>query len=280
MAGLDKNIGFIGGGNMAEAIAGGMIQAGVCAAEQIWASDISAARLDYLARTYGIHASDDNYAVFDECGIVVLAVKPQIMDAVLTDIAEKCGAGDVAETDRLIVSIAAGIPIAFIESRLGKNLPVVRVMPNTPALALSGMTGMSVNANVSEQDRRNARTILESIGRVIELDEQYLDAVTAVSGSGPAYVFYFLEAMMAGAVALDLSAEDAAALTLETVKGAVALMEARGEAPEELRHKVTSPGGTTEAALKVMTGAGLDKTIAAAMKAARDRARELSPGQG
>ncbi|MDY6903472.1 MAG: pyrroline-5-carboxylate reductase [Thermodesulfobacteriota bacterium] len=277
MAVLEKNIGFIGGGNMAEAIAGGMIQAGVCRAEQIWASDISEERLDYLARTYGIHTSMDNCAVFAACDIVVLAVKPQLMDRVLTDLTEQCQSEEGAARDRLIVSVAAGIPIAFIESRLGKDLPIVRVMPNTPALALSGMSGMSVNVNVGEQDRENATRILESIGKVIIFDEVYLDAVTAVSGSGPAYVFYFLEAMMAGGAALGLSAEDAKTLSLETIKGAVTLLEGYGEAPEGLRRKVTSPGGTTEAALKVMTDAGMKETIQAAMKAARDRARELSP---
>ncbi|MDY6824641.1 MAG: pyrroline-5-carboxylate reductase [Thermodesulfobacteriota bacterium] len=280
MAVLGKNIGFIGGGNMAEAIAGGMIQAGVCTAEHIWASDVSGERLEYLSRTYGIHTGTDNGEVFAACDIIILAVKPQIIDPVLTDLAEKCRTGEVAARDRLIVSIAAGIPISFIESRLGKHLPVVRVMPNTPALALSGMSGMSVNASVSEQDRENATRILESIGKVLILNEMYLDAVTAVSGSGPAYVFYFLEAMMDGAAALGLSSEDAETLTLETLKGAVTLLEARGETPADLRRKVTSPGGTTEAALNVMTGAGMADTIAAAMKAARDRARELSPIEG
>lgn len=277
-----QRIGFIGGGNMGEAMIGALTRTGVFAPTDVRASDVSAERLDYLRNAYGIRPADGNADVFRESDVVVLAVKPQQMDAVLGEIA---GAADYrVDRRKLVISIAAGVPIARIEGTLyppldeaaRERLPIVRVMPNTPALVGAGMSGMSPNRHASEADAAAAREILAAMGRVMEFDETHLDAVTGVSGSGPAYVFYLAEAMAEGGVASGLDPSAAAELALATIEGAARLMRERGEDPADLRRKVTSPGGTTEAALKVMEDNGVRRHIADAVVAATRRGRELS----
>ncbi len=282
MARLDRRIGFIGAGNMGEAIVGALIQAKIFAPERIQVCDVSPERISHMEAAYGVEAASNSTRLFLENEIVILAVKPQGMEAVIREITDAEDYGVAKRT--LLISIAAGTPIRKIESlfyeKLGekeqKNLPIIRVMPNTPALVLAGMSGMSANDNARKADLETARTILESMGKVIQFDEEKLNAVTGVSGSGPAYVFYFIEAMIEGGVACGLSGADAAALTLETFKGAAALLEARGESPESLRRKVTSPGGTTEAALKVMEEKRVKEAIRDAVAAATRRGEELS----
>ena len=279
---LDKKIGFIGGGNMGEAMINGLVKSGLCEPEAIWASDVREARLRFLEDTYGVNTTMDNEALFDGVDIVVLAVKPQQMDEVLEGLA-----GTFPQSIKgvkLIISIAAGIPIRKIEGKLYEPLdenskallPIVRVMPNTPALVLAGMAGMSGNQHAQERDLVHARLILEAIGKVIELNEEDLDAVTAVSGSGPAYIFYFIEAMVEAASGLGLRPSHALQLTLETTKGAVKLLEETGEAAESLRKKVTSKGGTTEAALNVLGRHEVKEHFVEAIKAAAKRSRELA----
>jgi pyrroline-5-carboxylate reductase len=282
MSQLDKTIGFIGSGNMGEAMINGLVASSLCKPDQIWASDLREARLSQLEKSYGIHTTTDNQAVFEQSDVVILAVKPQHMDVVLEEIA-----GTLPQTIKgvkLIISIAAGIPISRIENHLyppmdqdAKGLlPIVRVMPNTPALVLAGMAGMCGNTYAKKADLQNAQEILEAIGHVIQFEEDDMDAVTALSGSGPAYVFYFIEAFSEIGSKLGLRPSQALRLTLETFKGAVKLLEETQESAASLRKKVTSKGGTTEAALGVMEKYQVKKAIMEAVEAAAKRSRELS----
>lgn len=279
---IKGRIGFIGAGNMGEAIAGAIVGAELAAPDTITMSDVSETRLEYMNRTYGVKGNTNNTEVFLESGIVVLAVKPQQMDAVL---AETAGAPSYDVTDRkIVISIAAGIRIERIENILyapldasrRKNLPIIRVMPNTPALVLSGMSGMSHNIHAIPEDLDAAEQILTAMGKVYRCPESRLDAVTAVSGSGPAYVFYLIEAMIEGGVQAGLPEKDAETLALATIEGALRLMAEKGEPAQSLRKKVTSPGGTTEAALNVMESGAVKSNIVKGIKAAADRAAELS----
>ncbi len=279
---LGKRIGFIGSGNMGEAMINGLIKSGLCAPEEIWASDLREARLANLKRAYSINTSTDNLDVFSQADIVVLAVKPQHMDEVLESLAKTFP--QTLKGVKLIISIAAGFPIEKIEGHLyppldqnAKGLvPIVRVMPNTPALVLAGMAGMAGNAYTKASDLDNARTILEAIGKVIQFEEKDLDAVTALSGSGPAYIFYFIEAFVEVGARLGLRPTHALGLMLETMKGSVKLLEETGETATSLREKVTSKGGTTEAALNVMNRHQVKKHLMEAVEAAARRSKELS----
>ncbi len=279
---LDHKIGFIGAGNMGEAFILALLRSGIFSAEMIVANDLSRERLEAMKNKYGITTGWDNKDLFNSCDIIVLAVKPQHLQLVLSEIS---GGPDYKITSRkLIISIAAGIPLRTIERLLyaslddkqKTDLPIVRVMPNTPALVLSGMAGMRGNANCTADDTRITSTPSGPMGKVIEFKEQDLDAVTALSGSGPAYVFYFIEAMIQAGVELGVGHEDAAQLTLETFKGAVKLLEESGDSPEALRQKVTSPGGTTEAALNLFETRNVKKHLIEGIRRAAARAKELS----
>lgn len=282
MTRLEKTVGFIGAGNMAEAMINGLIASAVCRPEQIWASDLRDARLSQLEERYGIRTSTDNATVFDTAEVVILAVKPQHMDDVLAALSTTLP--QTLRGVKLVMSIAAGFPIERIERHLYPPLdqetkgllPIIRVMPNTPALVRAGMAGMSPNAFATETERREARAILEAIGKVVELEEKHLDAVTAISGSGPAYMFYFVEAFLETGIRLGLRPSEALTLTLETMRGAARLLEETQEAPAALREKVTSKGGTTEAALNVLEQHRVKAHLKAAIQAAADRSVELS----
>ncbi len=279
---LDKKVGFIGAGNMGEAMINGLIKSALCEPGQIWASDVRVARLRQLKDTYQIHATEDNIAVFEQADVVVLAVKPQHMDGVLGHLSRTFPR--TIKGIKLIISIAAGFPIARIERHLYQDLdesskgllPIVRVMPNTPALVLAGMAGMSGNSYAGASDLNQARDLLSAVGRVIEFEEKDLDAVTALSGSGPAYVFYVIEALVEAGAGLGLRPSHALRLTLETIKGSVKLLEETGEAPASLRKKVTSKGGTTEAALNVLDRHGVKGHLMDAIRAAAQRSKVLS----
>lgn len=279
---LDKKVGFIGAGNMGEAMINGLIKSALCEPGQIWASDLREARLRQLKDTYQVHATEDNIAVFEQADVVILAVKPQHMDGVLDHLSRTFPR--TIKGVKLIISIAAGFPIARIERHLYQDLdesskgllPIVRVMPNTPALVLAGMAGMSGNPYASASDLNQARDLLAAVGRVIEFEEKDLDAVTALSGSGPAYVFYVIEALVEAGAGLGLRPSHALQLTLETIKGSVKLLEETGEAPASLRKKVTSKGGTTEAALNVLDRYGVKGHLMDAIRAAARRSKALS----
>lgn len=272
----------MGAGNMGAAFVGALIRSKLSDPSKIYVSDVLKERLDMIKKSYGVSVMDDNFKLFCECDVVILAVKPQQTAALLSQLAEQDGYPHVKR--KLFISIAAGIPLRKIEDHLyapvdernRQALPIIRVMPNTPALVLAGISGMSANRYATTDDVKIAKMILGAIGNVIEFKEADLDAVTALSGSGPAYVFYLIESMIAGGIANGLDAQNAVQLTLETLKGAIKLMEELKESPEELRRKVTSPGGTTEAALKVLEQHHVKKNIVAAITAATRRSRELS----
>ncbi|OGP61027.1 MAG: pyrroline-5-carboxylate reductase [Deltaproteobacteria bacterium RBG_13_49_15] len=279
---LPFQIGLIGGGNMGEAFIAALTHSHTAEPPAIWVSDVDKRRLTRLQNAYGVNITNDNIELYLNCDIVVLAVKPQQMEKVLSQIASKPHGKSVKK--KRIISIAAGVPIKKIERFLyaglkeseKKRLPIIRVMPNTPALVLCGMSGMSANRHASADDIRIARKILGAIGHVIEFPERDLDSVTALSGSGPAYIFYFVESMIEAGSRIGLRPEDAKTLTLMTLKGAHALLENRHEGPEKLRRKVTSPGGTTEAALSILEKRRVKDTIIYAIEAAAKRAKELS----
>jgi len=265
-------IGFIGGGNMAEALIKGISTAGLYNPGDIFVSDIRAERLKVLSEKYNVATTEKNAEAAGKVDILVLSVKPQNMDEALDSIK-----GAVNE-DVLVISIAAGVRVKKVAGKLG-DVAIVRVMPNTPALVGEGASALYPN-DKAKPELEKVKSIFSAVGRAVVLDrEELMDAVTAVSGSGPAYYFFVMEQMTKAAVQLGLPEELAEDLVLQTAKGAALLaVEAgkRGENPAELRRKVTSPGGTTEAAIKVFTEGNLDKIISNAIAKARDRSRELS----
>jgi pyrroline-5-carboxylate reductase len=267
-----SKIGFIGGGNMAEALIKGMIAAKVYPPQSIIASDIQAERLEYLKEQYAIGTEADNTAVARSVDVLILSVKPQNMAEALESIKGQLG------VNTLVISIAAGIKVSKITNALG-DIAVVRVMPNTPALIGEGASALFANEKAKAMLDK-AISIFSAVGKAVVVeDEGLIDTVTAVSGSGPAYYFLLMEEMIKAAVESGLSNEAAKDLVLQTAKGA-ALLAAEGnknnESVSELRRKVTSPGGTTEAALKVLADGRFGLLIAKAIKKAQDRSRELS----
>ena len=278
---LEKTIGFIGTGNMGEAFIGAIIKSGLCPPSSILASDINKERLTLLNNRYDITVTDDNFKLFTKSDIVILAIKPQQMEQALSGIITQ-KTYNISKR-KLVISIAAGIKIEKIENLLyepldekqRENLPVIRVMPNTPVLVLQGMSGLSPNRFVKRDELDMAMTLLKATGKVLEFSEKQLDAVTALSGSGPAYVFYMIESMIKGGIEAGLTEDEARTLSLTTLKGALTMMEELTEAPEALRQKVTSPGGTTEAAIKVMENGGVKEIIIKAIATAAQRSREL-----
>lgn len=261
---MDK-IAFIGGGNMASAIIGGLISSG-WTPSRITVVDPNADQRDRLAEQHGVHTTDD-VAKAAAAHIIVLAVKPQVIAAVAKQM-------DADLSGKLILSIAAGVTIATLEDLFGP-VAIARTMPNTPALLGLGATGLYVNDHTTEEQRAVAKGIIEAFGICVTVEsEDLLDAVTAVSGSGPAYYFLMIEEMIRAGTTLGLSPEDAKALTLQTALGA-ATIATKGDAPEVLRARVTSPNGTTHAAIVSMQENGFGDVIAKAMTACRDRAVEL-----
>ena len=266
----NKTIAFIGAGNMGEALIRGLLAAKAVSASQIIVTDVRAERRAFLAKTFGVRAINDNAEAARAADIVVLAVKPQQMSEVLTGVKSAMSAA------KLVVSIAAGVTTARIEREIGGRTRVVRVMPNTPALVGAGAAALAKGVYATDDDLATAGSILGAVGIWVRVEEKSLDAVTALSGSGPAYVFYVAEAMIKGGVAAGLDAALAKKLAIQTVYGAAKLLAESGEEPELLRRNVTSPGGTTEAALKVMSERKLEDIFSAAIKAAEKRSRELS----
>ena len=281
MAQTEYPIGFIGAGNMGEAFVGALVKTGQFRGGQIAVYDVRPECLRRLGEKFGVRPAESIGAVFASCGAVVVAVKPQQMDTVLKEIA---AAADYPGGERkLLISIAAGYRIERIETHLyaplsemqREQVPIVRVMPNTPALVSAGMAGLSPNRFCRAADTARATRILEATGKVMAFPEDALDAVTALSGSGPAYVFYFIEAMIQAGCELGRSPEESATLVLATLEGALKLIRETRQPPEDLRRQVTSPGGTTEAALKAFERCGLREGIVAGIKAAAARAAEL-----
>ncbi|HHB12689.1 MAG TPA: pyrroline-5-carboxylate reductase [Chromatiales bacterium] len=262
---------FIGGGNMAAALVGGLVEDG-WPSDRIVVSDPDAGRRAALAARYAVHTTPDNRAAAAEAEVLVLAVKPQVLRAVCTELAPT-----VQQTHPLVLSIAAGVRSADVERWLGGGVAVVRCMPNTPALVGAGATALVANPAVDAAGRETAEHILRAVGVTVWLEQEALmDAATAVSGSGPAYFFLFMEALMEAGTGLGLSPEVARLLTLQTALGAARLALASEEDPAVLRQRVTSPGGTTERALAVLEDGGLRRLVRRAADAAAARSRELA----
>jgi pyrroline-5-carboxylate reductase len=257
-------IGFIGGGNMAEAIIKGIFAKH---GRDIIVSEPVDKRRAYLEATYHIKTTSDNKEVVRNCNIIILAVKPQNMDDVTAEIS------DVISKDKIIVSIAAGITLSYLSSRL-KTTRIIRVMPNTPALVQEGMSVMSMCECFDDKEMGIIKDIFMSIGLLLSLPEKYMNAVTALSGSGPAFFAYFVEAMIEGGIRAGLRKDDAATLAVQTLLGTAKLLDT-GLNPAKLREMVTSPGGTTAAGLKVFEEKGFKESVIAAIEAATDRAKEL-----
>ncbi len=265
-------IGFVGAGNMAEAMIRGLVRGGHVAPERISASAPRRDRLDALAKTYGIHVTTDNRDVARRSKLVVLSIKPQIMDKVLREIGDQLAAGT------LVVSIAAGVDTATIEEAVADGVRVVRAMPNTPALVGAGATAISPGKHASEADVQTTRAMFDAVGITVVLDEGHLDAVTGLSGSGPAYIFLILEALADAGVKVGLSRRDAQRLAAQTVMGSAKLLLETDEHPGRLKDMVTSPGGTAIAGLHTLEQGGLRTTLINAVETATKRARELGRG--
>ena len=264
----NKTIAFIGAGNMAEALIRGLLVNQVLPPLQVIATDVRADRLAALQKQFGIRVELENARAAREADIIVLAVKPQQMSAVLTTLSPP--------PTSLIISIAAGITTTRIERELTGPMRVIRVMPNTPALVGAGAAAMCNGRLSRPEDSLAAQTLLQAVGMVVTVDEAQLDAVTALSGSGPAYIFLVTEALIQAGVHEGLPPSIARQLAIQTVFGAALLLRESSEEAAELRRKVTSPGGTTEAALRVMLAYKLPEIIQEAVGAAVRRSQELS----
>ncbi len=268
---LSGSVAFIGGGNMARSLIGGLVREGVSPARLHVAEPMEAVRTA-LAADFGVQVFADGIDAVAGCDTWVLAVKPQVMAPVCTPLLAAAQA-----TRPLVVSIAAGIPVARLQALLGGDLAAVRCMPNTPALLGAGVTGLFAGAGVDQAQRAQAGALLASAGGTVWVDaEPLMDAVTAVSGSGPAYVFLLAEAMEAAAIAEGLPADEARTLVLQTILGAGRMLLEDGAAPAELRRRVTSPGGTTQAAIGTFQDGGFEALVADAIHAARLRGAALA----
>lgn len=266
-----QKIGFIGGGNMASSLISGLIASGH-SPKHLWVSDINPDTLKALAENLNVHTSASNDAVINEVDVVVLAVKPQILSSVA-----KSAAALIQQKKSLVVSIAAGISQHSLSQWLGDDTAIVRCMPNTPALVLTGATALHANARVTVEQRNLAENIMRSVGIALWVkDESELDAVTAVSGSGPAYYFLLMEAMEKAALELGLNEVTARLLVQQTALGAAKIALESSESPEQLRKRVTSPGGTTQRAIETFEQGGFTLLVSKALHAARDRSIEMS----
>ena len=277
LAMINKKIGFIGSGNMAYSLIGGLTSTGV-QGQNIWISDPSNEKMTTIASQFAVNITNSNIELAQSVDIIILAVKPQQLAQVCAEIAET-----IDKTAPLIISIAAGVLSKDIESWLSRNktftsaVALVRCMPNTPALVQSGATALFANAQVSVEQKTLAESILRAAGLTLWLDnEADMDAVTALSGSGPAYFFLVIDAMEKAGIQLGLSEKTAHLLAIQTAFGASKMALESNDSPEVLRKKVTSPGGTTEKAIGVLQGGELEALFGKAMQAAKDRSIELA----
>ena len=264
-----RRIGMLGAGNMAGALIRGLLASGTVSPEQVRASDVRRERLEELEQQHGIATTADNRALVDWADLIVLAVKPQVLDRVLDQV------GDAFSPHTLVVSIAAGVPIRAIESRLPEAVRVVRAMPNTAAIALAGATAIAPGAHATEDDVQTARKLFDAVGRSVVIDEALIDAATGLSGSGPAYIMLIIEALADGGVKVGLHRDTALLLAAQTVYGSAKLQLDTGEHPGRLKDMVTSPGGTAIAGLHTLESGGLRRTLIDAVETATRRAGEL-----
>ncbi len=267
---MKKQIVFIGAGNMAEALIKGIINSRLASAKDITATDTNANRLSWIQEEYNIQTNSSNTDAIQKADIIILAIKPQMFPEVLEEIAP------AINSQQLIISIAAGVTTAKIENIIGETSKVIRVMPNTPALVQKGVTAITRGFSATEKDELITNKIFGSVGMILNVKEDMMDIITATSGSGPAYIFYFMEAMIEAAEENGMSKIDALNVVTKTVCGAGKLVLLSHEQPKELRENVTSPGGTTQAALEVLEKNNFKKIIKEAVEAATFRSKELA----
>lgn len=266
---LDRRIAFIGGGNMTEALVAGLLAKRLLPPDLLHATDIRAERRTHLAERYGVAVGDDNARAAGWADLLVLSVEPQVLDEVLGDIALNIRDGAT------IVSVAAGYPIARVQAPLPKPAPIVRAMPNTPSSVGEGVTALAMGPGVGPADREAARALFESVGMVVEVEERLMDAVTGLSGSGPAYIYLLVEALADGGVRAGLPRATAHSLAAQTVLGTARLLIESGTHPAELKDRVASPAGTTIAGLQKLEEGRVRAAFIAAVEAAARRSAEL-----
>ena len=267
---MDKKICILGTGNMGQALVSGLVGSGSSKPQDIICTDIREAKLKAIEKQYGVQTSTSNLEAVSRADIIIYAVKPQIMATVLNETAEKL------DMSKLIISIAAGVPMEAIESCLNKELRLIRVMPNIAAAVKEAATAIAAGKHASKEDVQLAMEIFDSIGKSVFIQENYLmDAITGLSGSGPAYIFLIVEAMADAGVKVGLSRQEALFLSAQTVLGAAKMLIETQEHPGQLRDKVTSPGGTAIAGLATLEEGGLRTTLIHAVEVATNRSREL-----
>ena len=265
---VTPRISFVGGGRMAEALISGVLSSRAYKADQIHVADPDAARLDHLKRQHGVQVGISNHEAVISGDVVVLAVKPLVTDEVLKEIGDVLG-------KRLVISVVAGVRLRRIIEACGPQSRAIRAMPNTPAMVGEGMTALAIGPGIGEHEVASARQIFESVGKVVPVDERFMDAVTGLSGSGPAYVFLMIEAMADGGVKMGLPRETASLLAAQTVLGAARMVLETGQHPARLKDQVASPGGTTIAGLHRLEQGGLRGLLIDAVEAATKRSQEL-----
>ena len=269
----NKKLGFVGGGNMTEALVRGLVTGSSIEAKNILVSDPISERLEYMHKEYRVKTTLNNRELVQESEILILAVKPQVATNVLEHFA------DLVDGNKLVVSVVAGLSINSIENYLDtegkKKISVVRTMPNTPALVQEGVTAICNNDRVSKVDMEIAHHIFEAIGQTVDVEEAHIDAVTGLSGSGPAYIFMIIEALSDAGVKVGLSREVSTALTIQTVLGSAKLARDSEKHPSELKSMVTSPGGTTISGLHKLEEGGLRAALMNAVESATNRSKEL-----
>jgi pyrroline-5-carboxylate reductase len=267
-----RRIAILGTGQIGEALLAGLLSTGWRKPEEIVATVRREERVGELSERHGVHATTSNIEAVSGASIVVIAVKPQDFDGLLGEI------GGILSPDQTVLSIAAAVPTSAIEDRIAAGVPVLRAMPNTPALVHEGVAGLCAGAHAGDEHLALADDVLSHVGRVVQVPERYMDAVTAVSGSGPAYFALLAEAMIEAGILLGLSREDTTDLVVQTMLGTAKLLRDEKMHPVELREMVTSPGGTTIRAIRELEQAGVRAAFLNAIQAAMDRGRELAAG--
>lgn len=266
---LEKRIAFLGAGNIAAALIRGIIEAELTKPEDIIISDVDKEKLRVTSHELRVIAAKDNREAVKEADIIILAAKPKDIEGLLAEIK------DSLESKKLVISIVAGITTSYIEKMLKKEVPVIRVMPNTPVAVKAGASAFSMGKYVSQEQEKIAESIFGAVGKAVKVEESLMDVVTALSGSGPAYIFYIIASLIETAVSLGLDKQTATTLATQTVLGSAKLLQETGEEPAALKEKVTSKGGTTEAALVVLDEGKLKEILDKALKAAAKRSQEL-----
>jgi len=265
----NKQVGILGTGNMGEALIHGLLYGHLCRPEQIFCSDVRVERLKIIREKYGVKSTSHNTEVVKQSEIIILSVKPQIMKQVVEEIAK------YLDLSKLIISIAAGVPLDAIEACARKDLKLIRVMPNICVSVREGVSAIASGKHATKDDLMTAKTILDSVGKSLFIEESLLDAVTGLSGSGPAYIFLIIDALADAGVKVGLSRDDAIILASQTVLGAAKMLIETGEHPGKLKDMVTSPGGTAIAGLHTLEEGGLRTTLINAVEVATQRSKAL-----